>query len=112
MFAIKEGHKYTLATLDGNEVAHLQFVDRGFGTETAGTTNQEVLRVLIDRVKYLDKELHWEGNEQILKHLRLALVLHEARHLERLVVKGLMKPETIATGEDGHFILADEIQGA
>lgn len=51
----------------------------------------------------LEKELHWDGNEQILYHLRRALLLHETRHLERLLDRGILKPEKVEYGEDGHF---------
>ena len=102
------GHMYLLEHLDGTKTQQIHFVDRGHGRDQEGTTNQEVLRVLIDRVKFLDEELPWQGNEQILFHLRSALVLHESRHLERLVIKGKLKPEEIQTGLDGHFSLTKQ----
>ncbi len=45
-------------------------------------------------------------NKKIVFHLRMALVLHEARALERKVEKGLLAPERIRiSAVDGHFIL-------
>ncbi len=38
-------------------------------------------------------------------HLRMALALHEARALLRHVEKGEIKPELVAVGSDGHFII-------
>lgn len=108
MNCYKPGHKYTLKQLDGNSYEHLNFVNRGHGCDEAGTNNQEVLRVLIDRVKFLNEEVQWEGNEQIIHHLRMALVLHEARHLERLTERGKINPEELPVGEDGHFIIKRE----
>ena len=105
MKVLEPGHIYKLEHLDGNRSESLVFVNRGHGTDYEGTNNQEVLRVLIDRVNFLENELHWQGNEQIIFHLRMALVLHEARHLERLVIKDQLKPEEIQTGLDGHFSL-------
>jgi hypothetical protein len=35
----------------------------------------------------------------------MALVLHEARALIRKAEKGLIKPEKVQTGPDGHFLL-------
>ena len=99
------GHIYLLEHLDGNKTQQIHFVDRGHGHDEEGTYNQEVLRVLIDRVKFLDEELPWDGNDKILYHLRSALVLHEARHLERLVERGKLKPEEVKIGKDGHFVL-------
>ena len=104
----KAGHRYKLKRLDGEGHEVLQFVDRNHGTDTAGTTNQEVIRVLVDRIEFLDTELTWAGNKEIIKHLRMALVLHEARHITRLVERGLLKPEYVKTGVDGHFVIEEE----
>lgn len=98
------GHLYELSHLDGDGGQRLQFVDRNHGMDSEGTYNQEVLRVLIDRVKFLDDEVPWEGNGQILHHLRMALVLHEARALCRKVEKGKLLPESLIVGPDGHFL--------
>lgn len=120
MKVIEPGHIYQLNWLDGkapfNHAASgipytdtLVFVNREAGTEHAGTQTQEVIRALIDRTQHCDRCLRWEGNDQIIHHLRMALVLHEARALERKTVKGLIKPEHIVTGIDGHFaIMGDE----
>lgn len=107
MDIISKGHYYKLATLDGEVDQHLKFVKRFRGAENhAGTINQEVLRVLIDRVQFLNDEIQWDGNKEILKHLRMALVLHEARALMRKVDKDELKPELVKTSpDDGHFEL-------
>ena len=68
------------------------------------TTNQEVLRALIDRVKFLEKQKHHSFNEKIIYHLRMALVLHEERHLERLVEENF-EIEKIETKPD-HFVIS------
>lgn len=100
------GHRYRLEHLDGNGGTLLNFVQRKpHHDPREGVTNQEVLRVLIDRVLVLDSELPWEGNKKILKHLRLALVLHESRAIERKVEKDEMCPEKIRLDVDGHFAL-------
>jgi hypothetical protein len=102
------GHSYALGSLDGDACVVLTFVKR-FREDAnhAGTTNQEILRVLIDRVLFLDAEKPWRGNEEILAHLRAALVLHECRALERKVEKGELLPETVIIDKtDGHFHLS------
>lgn len=99
-----DGHLYELAHLDGNGTQQIQFVDRDHGRDCEGTFNQELLRVLIDRVQFLDGEKSWPLNSEILHHLRMALVLHEARALCRKTEKGNIMPETLAVGGDGHFI--------
>lgn len=119
---IKEpGHIYSLNWLDGeperlSDGQHhakyyyrneLIFVNREKGTEHAGTQTQEVIRALIDRTQHCDNCLRWEGNDQIIYHLRMALALHEARAIIRKTEKGYIKPEIILTGKDGHFMIGD-----
>ena len=99
------GHIYILNNLDGTEKTRLVFVNRNNCYEHEGTTNQEVIRALVDRVKYMEQQLPWDGNKKILFHLRMALVLHEARVLERKTEEGKIKPENIETAEDGHYLL-------
>lgn len=113
MQVIEPGHVYKLAWLDGSTMdldAHgddvLVFVNREDDRRHPGTQTQEVLRALIDRTQHCDACLRWEGNDLIIKHLRMALVLHEARALERKTEKGIIIPEHIATGSDGHFLLS------
>jgi len=105
MEVLEEGHIYSLNALDCNGTETLCFVNRNKGNKHPGTNNQEVLRALINRVQFLNKQIPWRGNEEIISHLRKALVLHESRHIERLVDRRLMNPENVPTGKDGHFIL-------
>lgn len=107
MRVIEPGHLYSLDSVDGECAQTIRFVKRFRGVENyAGTINQDVLRVLINRVEVLNEEAPWPGNQDILCHLRAALVLHEARALCRKVEKGEIKPEIIETSlKDGHFAL-------
>lgn len=117
MKVIEPGHIYELNWLDGaperagvnKDLTLVQnqliFVNREKGTEHPGTQTQEVLRALIERTQHCDNCLRWPGNDQIVHHLRMALVLHEARALERKTQKGIILPEHITTGNDGHFQL-------
>lgn len=107
MKAIDPGHRYMVEPLDGGSDQEIRFVKR-FRDELnhAGTTNQELLRVLIHRLGILHAELPWDGNEEIIRHLRMALVLHEARALIRKVEKGEINPEDIKVSPvDGHVVL-------
>lgn len=106
MKVIEPGHIYQLEHQDGSGAGVLVFVNREDGTQHEGTQTQEVLRALIDRTQHCDKCLRWEGNDKIIEHLRMALVLHEARALERKTEKGELQPEKVPTGKDGHFTLA------
>jgi len=123
MKVIEPGHIYEVEQLDkGGEEEfpdlplHMLFVNRE-NNPHAGTQTQEYIRVqidclnvLIDRTNHCDSCLRWESNDKIIKHfseaqrqLRLALLLHEQRALERKIDKAGFKPELISTGKDGHF---------
>lgn len=104
MRVVEPGHIYELAHLDGEGTSTLTFVSRAPLHEPhEGVVNQEVLRALIDRVHFLNEEVPWEGNAEIIKHLRMALALHEARAFLRHVEKGHIHPETLPIGKDGHM---------
>ena len=81
----------------------ITFINKESGKEHDGTTTQEVIRILIDRTRHCANCMPHPNNERIVYHLRMALVLHEARALERKTEKGYFKPEYINTGDDGHF---------
>lgn len=104
MKIIEKGHRYELSSIDGEYKQLLTFVNREDNPHP-GTQTQEVLRALIDRTLHCDGCLRWEGNDKIIFHLRMALVLHETRALERKLEKGNLQPEKIKIGEDGHFII-------
>jgi hypothetical protein len=90
----------------------------------AGTQTQEVLRVAVDMMSVLiDRTLHchgclpWTGNERIVtamaeaqRQMRLALLVHEERALERKMERDGWKPERAPLGEDGHFLRPGEAE--
>lgn len=105
MKIIDKGHKYKLKNLKtkGNQTINFYKDGKINNTKTKkGTSNQEVLRVLIDRVHFLEEQNHHYLNKKIIYHLRKALVLHEMRHLSRKVDKNV-DIENISLGKDGHF---------
>lgn len=112
MRIIKSGHVYELKSryprpLPGSPEApqRLTFVCTEEPDIHSGTTTQEVLRALIDRTRHCHNCLPHPNNERIVYHLRMALVLHEARALERQTEKGEIAPEYIETAVNGHFCL-------
>lgn len=117
MRVLDRGHRYELNTLTkapltgelvaGSKAAELQFLNTEQGRECEGVTTQEVIRALIDRTWYCNDCLPWSGNKLIVDHLRMALMLHEARALIRGVEKGEIEPEKMAVGDGGHFILRE-----
>jgi hypothetical protein len=68
MIILDAGHKYKLDVLDGNAEVILTFVKRegdkfpGNIGHYSGTQIQEVCRVLIDRINYLNKQAPHEVN--------------------------------------------------
>lgn len=79
------GHEYLLDRLDGVGAERLVFVKRegdkfpfNHGTHP-GTNVQEVLRALIDRTEYLNKQIPCAETEAALGNLKSALLLFELR---------------------------------
>lgn len=106
MRVIYPGHTFELDELDGDGKQILQFVQREpYHDPKPGVLTQEVIRALIARNQELDDETPWEGNEKIRYHLRMALLLHEFRAMERDVLKGTLKPERVKVDKRGHFDL-------
>lgn len=116
MNIIEPGHIYELNEVKTNHEGGptkifdtatniIRFVNNEGPDYYNGVQTQEVLRALIDRTMHCDNCLRWPDNDKIIFHLRMALVLHEARALERKVEKGKLLAESVATGFDGHFSL-------
>jgi hypothetical protein len=88
------GHIYMLDLLDietdeQQSTEMLIFVKRqgqrypGNRSHYPGTNCQEVIRALIDRVKYLDGQMPDPRNQPVIQHLREALWLFESRAAQR-----------------------------
>ena len=112
MKVLDKGHLYELDHLDGDGKSRIQFCNRESGTEIEGVTTQEVIRALIDRTWYCNDCMPWSGNKLIVDHLRMALMLHEARAMIRKVEKGQFEPEKMAVNHDGHFVIQPDIYGS
>lgn len=88
MKTVNPGHLYMLKTYDSRVFLGdqpLMFVKRmgdrypGNADAHPGTLSQEVLRALIDRVKYVNGQAPCSENGHILENLRAALLLFESR---------------------------------
>lgn len=84
MIVQEPGHKYKLSSLDGQLDQTIFFVKRSYeGLKVTGlnpgTTCQDVLRVLIDRVKFLENEKHHQVNKYIIVLLSISVWLFEFR---------------------------------
>lgn len=74
-----------------------------------------ITECLIDRTNHCDACLRWEGNDRIVKamsesqrQMRLALLLHEQRAMERRVEKRETRPEDLPLAADGHVRIIGE----
>jgi hypothetical protein len=89
MEVIDPGHKFRLQGYDGGEPQVLVFMKRegkGYPFNVghhSGTNCQEVIRALIERVKYLQQQVACDQNEQIIQLLRQSLRLFEDRAAQR-----------------------------
>ena len=96
MEIIDPGHEFLLEGYDGGDPQLLVFMKRdGAGYpfnvgRHSGTNCQEVIRALIERLKYLQLQIACDENEQIIKLLRESLRLFEVRAAKR---RGLTVPE-------------------
>lgn len=85
MEVVDPGHKYILDNYDGVASNRITFMKReGLGYpgnvgHYPGTNLQEVLRVLIDRVKYLNNQIPCDDNKLLVGYLRGALTHLEQR---------------------------------
>ena len=89
MKILDPGHLYKLNYLDDTNTQELRFVKRegdgypGNIGHYPGTNIQEVLRVLIDRTKYLDNQIPNYENQGVIQCLRRALWCLEVRAARR-----------------------------
>jgi len=89
MKVVDPGHAYALLMLDSTREAFLRFVKRegegypGNSGHYAGTNMQEVMRALIDRLKYLNDQIPDRRNHWIIGALRESISLLEERAAER-----------------------------
>lgn len=81
-------HKYELSSMDGTAPQVLTFIrkeqqDGKFVTVEDGTTNEEVLAAVIDRIKGLNEKAPCRENSICLTHLETALLWLEKRTRDR-----------------------------
>ena len=86
MVILAQGHKYGLENfeMDAKNTGgfqQLQFIEKGspdpdgkLNLITAGTTNEEVLRVLIDRFQYLNNQIPCRENAIVITKLEECLM--------------------------------------
>ncbi len=99
MKVLTPGHKYLLDAHEGRAHQTIQFIEKrkegdALVTVNDGTTNEEVLRMLINRIDILNTKLPCEENEVVLANLRASLEILEQRTAKRQArgVEGTPKP--------------------
>lgn len=94
MKILTPGHKYELANFEATDKPGqiLQFIEKvpasGTGPELTtvndGTTNEEVIRVLVDRLNTLQAKFPCRENAVALTHLETSLLWLQKRTADRL----------------------------
>ncbi len=92
MKATTIGHKYTLDSFEGGPSQTLQFIEKiptaegsnNLRTVNDGTTNEEVLKVLIDRMQYLNGKFPCRENAIVTTKLEESLMWLNKRTSDRL----------------------------
>lgn len=98
MKVLKDGHGYELANFEQDipEVnQHLHFIDKepaadgsgGLVTIQDGTTNEEVLAVLIDRMQFLQRAFPCRENAIVITKLEESLMWLNKRTADRIARK-------------------------
>lgn len=91
MKVITTGHKYELASFEGGTPQTLQFIEKvpskepsaALVTVNDGTTNEEVLKVLIDRLQYLNGKFPCRENAIVITKLEESLMWLNKRTADR-----------------------------
>lgn len=89
MHAIIPGTTYALNDLEGDGCQTVKFVSKEYGS---GTTNEEVLSMLIDRVSHLQSGLPCKENAMAITKLEEALLWLNSRTADRRA-RGVWKTE-------------------
>lgn len=91
MKVLTPGHRYELESFEGSAPQVIQFIEKRRKEEGSpelvtvndGTTNEEVLKVLIDRMEGMNAKLPNDFTRLAITNLKLALAQLEARTAER-----------------------------
>jgi len=95
MNIVTDGHKYELPSFEGGPAQVIQFIEKRTAGENEptpagqlitindGTTNEEVLAVLIDRLRFLQKKGPCRENSIVITKLEESLMWLEKRTADR-----------------------------
>lgn len=92
MEVLSEGHRYALANFESQTTQQLQFIhkepdrdkdDGTLQTISVGTTNEEVLAMLINRMQYLQEKFPCRENSIVITNLEESLMWLNKRTEDR-----------------------------
>jgi hypothetical protein len=96
MKILSPGHKYALAAFEGGQEQHLQFIEKDIAGNliSDGTTNEEVLAMMIDRMGVLNQKVPCRETSLAITKLEEALLWLNKRTADRIErgVEGTGKP--------------------
>lgn len=93
MKVLTQGHKYELANFENKEASQvIQFIEKSpditeptkLNTINDGTTNEELLTVLIDRLQYLNSKFPCRENSIVITKLEESLMWLNKRTADRV----------------------------
>lgn len=92
MKTLTTGHRYELASFESGPPQVLQFIEKIPASDQSGqlitvndgTTNEEVLRVLIDRMQYLNGKFPCRENALVITKLEESLMWLNKRTADRV----------------------------
>ena len=97
MKVIIEGHRYEVANHEGSAPQIIQFIHKELDpvqsepgkllTINDGTSNEELLNVLIDRIQYLQRQFPCRENAIVITKLEESLMWLEKRTRDRVARK-------------------------
>lgn len=85
MKTVVPGHEYELLNASGTRVVdRIEFINKKDGKLVKdGTTSEEVIAVLIDRIEFLDTKFACKENKAAVKSLKAALASLQKRTADR-----------------------------
>ncbi len=108
MKILREGHEYELEDFENDNVTNqiLQFIEKvpegkNLITVNSGTTNEEVLAVLINRLRYLNTKFPCRENSIVITKLEESLMWleHRTKLRQRQNVEGMQLPHEDNDGQ-------------
>ncbi len=91
MKVLTDGHKYELASFEGSAPQVIQFIEKRPESEGStklvtvndGTTNEELIEVLVNRLNFLQAKFPCRENSIAITHIETALMWLNKRTADR-----------------------------